>query len=766
MFARYLKIILSVTETLNLPQLIKEEKMSNNKFLKKLLAIGVASVSAISVFGLAACNPDDGNDNGDGPNPGPGTPTQLATPSITLNSESKKITWNAIDHATGYKVYEKASTASSATEKTTVTACEYTITQTAVGSYDYYVVATSTSDDYSDSKNSNTVTYTVSEDTPPVQETVYDILAKDPKNIIAEDFSTTTTIEKNSGFKGVPGIYWNRNEKGNATDTTNTVKVESGHAVVVDTSDGGTELLIDFGQAKGTVNAYYEVKLSGSGSKWTLFQLFGTNDSKTNAEIFGVRTADSGTGVKYRLNGGSNQDPLNSVTLNDTDTFGVYWKIDLDTHKITLSIDDKAIVTDLDIGVTGLQGIKLVTSDTGSKTFAEVDNIAVVAEQATVAEYAEAQAAKFEAKYSDLTDAELGDLSTDVPVATHKNNIASATSYAEVDAAYKAGVSACDAQILANAKAAAKSQITNYSEEGYTGAQLEALQAAKTTANANIDTATSVADVKAKLAEGKEALDAVEDDAAAAVATITIQVIAVLEGELKNRIGELTTKSGVAVTVEQIEAACELGGYNLLGFYEDQECIANPIEESYTKSSETELTVTIYAKVAAADKVLVEHTLDASVVMSVAGIGGGSSKEYSTSNPSPSMAGFTIINKISTKNSGGNLSFANQGDVAKFTTSADSMTFKIKFQSNKSDGSRSMTITGPNSYSYTFDYKTKDQDLEITLGNAGEYTISTAGGEIAFYYMSYTNMEFPAAGAATLANVSDLEVILPESKNY
>ena len=697
MFARYLKIILSVTETLNLPQLIKEEKMSNNKFLKKLLAIGVASVSAISVFGLAACNPDDGNDNGDGPNPGPGTPTQLATPSITLNSESKKITWNAIDHATGYKVYEKASTASSATEKTTVTACEYTITQTAVGSYDYYVVATSTSDDYSDSKNSNTVTYTVSEDTPPVQETVYDILAKDPKNIIAEDFSTTTSLELHEGY-GTRGIYKN-----------NEVAVIEGGAIKV---EGSTEskVIVDFGYVTGEIKGYFEATLAGMGNSWTLFRIIGTDSAKTNSEIFGIRTDSKKFG--YRIDGGS-------VEKSSLDSGDITCKVEYTVKdgKVTYKINDTTIANEVEIpGLSQVVGIEFVTSSDGAKKFTSIDNIAVVADELPVAEYAELQATRFEAKYSDLTDAELGDLSADVPVATHKNNIASATSYAEVDAAYKAGVSACDAQVLANAKAAAKSQITNYSEEGYTGAQLEALQAAKTTANANIDAATSVADVKAKLAEGKEALDAVEDDATAAVATITIQVVAVLEGELKNKIGELTTKSGVAVTVAQIEAACDLEGYSLKGFYEDQECTETPIEESYSKTSETELTVTIYAKVA--ELKLYQVTFDGKGGVSATG--------------SFSTTGWTYTNKTGANitykgtkyttgvklNSSGNLAIklSNAAKITFYCTDASGI--KV----NGGDALAATAVaneTGVYAVTYTFDAG----DFTITRGASTEHVI-------------------------------------------
>lgn len=121
--------------------------MNKNKFAKALLALGLGVVTAVSAVGLTACDPD----SGDGKTP-------LDAPEITLDNTTKKITWDSVDNATGYKVYEKLSTAETATEIVTITACGYTITQSVAGEYDYYVVATSTSEEYKDSKASNTVT--------------------------------------------------------------------------------------------------------------------------------------------------------------------------------------------------------------------------------------------------------------------------------------------------------------------------------------------------------------------------------------------------------------------------------------------------------------------------------------------------------------------------------------------------------------------------------------------------------------------------------
>lgn len=133
--------------------------MKSSKFWKALSALGLGAMMTASVFGMAACDPDTGlGDEGNGGNNGGGetNPTQLATPVISLDETNKKITWSAVDHATGYKVYENN------TEKTSVTVCEYDLSGlTTPDTYAYYVIATSTSEDYTDSQKSNVVNYEI-----------------------------------------------------------------------------------------------------------------------------------------------------------------------------------------------------------------------------------------------------------------------------------------------------------------------------------------------------------------------------------------------------------------------------------------------------------------------------------------------------------------------------------------------------------------------------------------------------------------------------
>lgn len=79
--------------------------------------------------------------------------TKLAAPEITLSGSV--ISWDAVEHATGYIVKENGMAVASVTETS------YTVTQTIVGTYSYTVFATSTNPSYTTSDSSNTVQVTV-----------------------------------------------------------------------------------------------------------------------------------------------------------------------------------------------------------------------------------------------------------------------------------------------------------------------------------------------------------------------------------------------------------------------------------------------------------------------------------------------------------------------------------------------------------------------------------------------------------------------------
>lgn len=83
------------------------------------------------------------------------TPVQLDAPVITVDEQTGVVSWNAVEHATGYIVFENNDDVSTQTETT------YTITQTLVGTYNYSVIATSLNAAYTTSPRSNIETYTI-----------------------------------------------------------------------------------------------------------------------------------------------------------------------------------------------------------------------------------------------------------------------------------------------------------------------------------------------------------------------------------------------------------------------------------------------------------------------------------------------------------------------------------------------------------------------------------------------------------------------------
>ncbi len=112
--------------------------------IKKIVMSVVGSVLAVAMaFGFAACGGEGGGNE----------KTALTAPEISLTD--KVISWTAVEHATGYEVFENNS--SVATVETTT----YTITQTETGEYAYTVRALCSTGEYEASALSNSVTYVV-----------------------------------------------------------------------------------------------------------------------------------------------------------------------------------------------------------------------------------------------------------------------------------------------------------------------------------------------------------------------------------------------------------------------------------------------------------------------------------------------------------------------------------------------------------------------------------------------------------------------------
>lgn len=120
---------------------------------KKIAMWVVCSVLAVAMsFGFVACG--GGEDGG-------GAKTALAAPVISL--ANKRISWEEVDHATGYEVFEND------TSVYTGAAPFYTINKTEIGEYVYAVKALCDTGEYESSPLSNTVTYTVAPSVKPAE---------------------------------------------------------------------------------------------------------------------------------------------------------------------------------------------------------------------------------------------------------------------------------------------------------------------------------------------------------------------------------------------------------------------------------------------------------------------------------------------------------------------------------------------------------------------------------------------------------------------
>ncbi len=208
--------------------------------------------------------------------------------------------------------------------------------------------------------------------------------------IINDDFNSYTTtdvLEDYSGVPGTKGLYQHVNVKNGAGDIkSNYVSLDGDTAHLVDTSEGGTQLIIDFGKElnNGIVEGAFDLTIVNHKTSWTFLQIYGSDAVKTNAEVFGFRTEKPGA-IKYRLDGGSAVNPETAVTLGDQ-IYNIYFKADLETGKFTVTVDGEAFVTDGNFGITGLSYIKLVSSDGGQATM-KIDNLVVRQDELSTADY-------------------------------------------------------------------------------------------------------------------------------------------------------------------------------------------------------------------------------------------------------------------------------------------------------------------------------------------------------------------------------------------
>lgn len=551
--------------------------MRKSKVLKALLVFGMSVATATSVVGMTACNPEE----------------EHAHTYKSGWSTSAEKHWHDADCGHDVKSDEGVHTAPNADGKCDT--CGYQLQEVNKHTHNYsetwekdanshWHECTSTTgaclapvkdlSSHVDENKDNICDECEYKDTAELP-AKYTELKNSENNILAETFFVSKEKLDDFAGWGTRGIYSEFNGKGDGTAETNYVKVENGIAEMVDTSSGGTSLVVDYGSVLGVVEGYIEVTLISSGNSWTFLQFNGYSAGKQNAEVFGLRT-DSGK-IKYRLDGGSVIAGTTTPDMADT-TYKIYYKFDLLSGKVTLTINGEDIVSDLQTSISGLTGLKVVSSDSGSKT-AKVDNVAVVNTPPSVDEYKTTVTAKVDSLVTLLpSEVDVTEKTTAV-----KAEINAATTIEGCDTAYKNyELSICEDY---KSYIMQYMNVTNYPESNYTKPEnSEVFAQAKVAGETAVNGATSVAALKKAFTAWENSVKDIKTDSYYNKADVTITVS---DG---TNTKTLTVKEGDTVTKEQLDEKVTVPENHIIDKYYIDESKTNEISFPYVVNS----SITIY----------------------------------------------------------------------------------------------------------------------------------------------------------------------------
>lgn len=551
--------------------------MRKSKVLKALLVFGMSVATATSVVGMTACNPEE----------------EHAHTYKSGWSTSAEKHWHDADCGHDVKSDEGVHTAPNADGKCDT--CGYQLQEVNKHTHNYsetwekdanshWHECTSTTgaclapvkdlSSHVDENKDNICDECEYKDTAELP-AKYTELKNSENNILAETFFVSKEKLDDFAGWGTRGIYSEFNGKGDGTAETNYVKVENGIAEMVDTSSGGTSLVVDYGSVLGVVEGYIEVTLISSGNSWTFLQFNGYSAGKQNAEVFGLRT-DSGK-IKYRLDGGSVIAGTTTPDMADT-TYKIYYKFDLLSGKVTLTINGEDIVSDLQTSISGLTGLKVVSSDSGSKT-AKVDNVAVVNTPPSVDEYKTTVTAKVDSLVTLLpSEVDVTEKTTAV-----KAEINAATTIEGCDTAYKNyELSICEDY---KSYIMQYMNVTNYPESNYTKPEnSEVFAQAKAAGETAVNGATSVAALKKAFTAWENSVKDIKPDSYYNKADVTITVN---DG---TNTKTLTVKEGDTVTKEQLDEKVTVPENHIIDKYYIDESKTNEISFPYVVNS----SITIY----------------------------------------------------------------------------------------------------------------------------------------------------------------------------
>ena len=209
--------------------------------------------------------------------------------------------------------------------------------------------------------------------------TKFDTLANREDNLVAEDFSTTTTMTAFSGTYGNAGVYVAHQKGGE--DVSSAYSVTAGGALDVGKGSKDTDnnaiAVVDFGTVTSSVEGYFKLNIKDSSATSTYNTI--TFCKSNGGEVLKIEAV--GTEFKYS---GVTAAPENVVTAAANTDYIFEFKFE--NNKVTLKINDKAIFTEVDCGSDPVVGFNIRTSNHGQRHFV-VDDIAVCGTPMTVDAY-------------------------------------------------------------------------------------------------------------------------------------------------------------------------------------------------------------------------------------------------------------------------------------------------------------------------------------------------------------------------------------------
>lgn len=379
--------------------------MRKSKFMKALLVFGMSVVTATSMVGIAACNPDSGNgdDNGNG---------NGHQHSYDGWNTSKTEHWHECLECSeeadrGNHVDVKNNKTDAAGADNYCDVCGYELAHTFADTW---------SKDASGHWHAAICDHTSEiDELLPHVDTDKNNVCDDCGYVgaVAEDYTTlaekedATTVIANTFFAqniaklpvfstfGTSGLYTVADD---GVDTNaNYVTVSGGIAKHV-TAGSNVGLLADFGGSitEKVVEGYVEVKPTAMGTKWSLITFYdGTQNTEKTGKcddtnrVFALTTNTSGT-LSYTLTNKEDYKPSETTIAPAPNTlYKIYYKFDLTTGRVTVTVNGSYVVNNADLGITKLSGYQLISSSSGARLL-EMDNIIAITREATLDDYVEA----------------------------------------------------------------------------------------------------------------------------------------------------------------------------------------------------------------------------------------------------------------------------------------------------------------------------------------------------------------------------------------